>query len=262
MTYGDLHAAVREKAMTGTIGQPDDSPPLFALLERIEQRAMEHPRSHQTWIGPSELGTRCSRALATILAEQKPFSVANWYATVGTAVHTWLGEAIDSDPASEWLSELKVTVGEIRGRPVVGHLDAFHLPSRTVIDFKVVGTTTLAKAKKRGFSARPEYEVQPHAYGRGMEIAGIRPERVALCFLPASGALGETVYVWQEYDPTICEKALVRCAALLGMVQSHGLPWTLGRFEPCEDGYCWACSSTAARASSKREHIQDFLGLD
>lgn len=262
MSLADLHAAVREKAMTGTIGQPVDSPPLSALLEQIERRAMEHPRSQQTWIGPSELGTRCSRALATILAEQKPFSVANWYATVGTAVHAWLGEAIESDPSQEWLSELKVTVGEIRGRPVVGHLDAFHIPSRTVVDFKVVGTTTLAKARKYGFSARPEYEVQPHAYARGMEVAGIRPEKVALCFLPASGALGSTVYVWQDYDEAIVTGALTRCDSLLDMVAGHGLPWTLGRFDPCDDGYCWACSSTAARASARVEHVQDFLGLD
>lgn len=256
--YGNLLEAVREKAMAGAIGRPADSPPLHALLGQIERRAMEHPRSHQTWIGPSELGIACPRALATILAEAKPFSVSNWYATVGTAVHAWLADAIETDPAGEWLSELSVRVGDLAGRPVTGHLDAFHMPSRTVVDFKIVGTTTLGKARKFGFAVRPEYTVQPHAYGRGMELIGVRPERVALCFLPASGALSSTVYVWQDYDPDIVTSALTRCEGLLAMIRAHGLEWTMARFDPCADKYCWTCARVSKYGP---EHIQDFLGL-
>lgn len=55
-----------------------------------------HPRSLQTAIGPSEIGTPCARKIAYKLlgVEERP-QKPNWRATVGTGTHMWMEETFD-----------------------------------------------------------------------------------------------------------------------------------------------------------------------
>ena len=70
---------------------------LLAEIKAIIASAIEaHPRSQQTRLGPSEIGDPCARRLAyKLLGTQKARTLSTpWRPTVGTAVHSWIEEAI------------------------------------------------------------------------------------------------------------------------------------------------------------------------
>lgn len=169
----------------------------------ITERMASHPRSAQSHVGPSELGG-CERRLGGRLAFGKPEesdpSGLRWRPQVGTAVHALLDEWFKKE--NGWLSDHKVK------EPVAGTLDAYHVPTGTVVDWKVVGITTL-KAARRG-KVSEKYETQIDLYGAGMVAQGYAVNYVALCFLPSSGTLAEAVWHEREFDPDRAAAAVAR----------------------------------------------------
>ena len=103
------------------------------LLDAIRAAIRAHPRSAQTRIGPSEIGTPCQRRLGYRVAGVRPVQAGGdgWRPTVGTAVHSWL-EAAFSDPRladaegeARWVTEAQVDVGEIGGVRITGRCDLY-----------------------------------------------------------------------------------------------------------------------------------------
>jgi hypothetical protein len=96
-------------------------------------------------------------------------------------------------------------VGHVDGMPVWGTADLFHIPTRTVVDFKVVGQATLTAAK-RG-DVREQYQRQVHLYARGLEA-----KHVAIMFLPRSSPdlYRSTVWWEAEYDRDVATETLAR----------------------------------------------------
>lgn len=175
-------------------------------------------RSLQEAIGPSEIGTPCDRKLAYRLAGNPVINGRRdpWAAIVGTAVHSWLEEAINlwtdgtrrgADDA-EFLTEREVQVDDL----VPGHVDLYQISTNTVIDYKTAGPDVFKKIVKEGPPAG--YKIQTQLYGLGYANAGRKVEHVALVFLPRAGWLS-SMYVWTDrYRPDVARKALGRMYAI------------------------------------------------
>jgi hypothetical protein len=162
------------------------------------------PRSQQTALGPSEIGTPCERRLAYRLANLPPvnFNRDPWPAIVGTAIHQWLEGAVNryGDPRLETEAEL------IIDQALTGHSDL--LRETTVVDYKTAGTDVMREARKNGPSR--SYKIQINLYGLGQVRRGRRIEHVALVYLPRAGNLSG-MYVWvDKFRPEVAGAALER----------------------------------------------------
>lgn len=178
----------------------------------------EAPRTRQVAVGPSELGDPCARKIAYRIAGIPTMNkkLDPWPATVGTAVHTWLEQAIGKFQAEagavRWLTETTVKIDEL----VVGHCDLYDIETRSVWDFKTMNNTNLKKFRESG--PPDNYRTQVHLYGKGMITAGHPVDRVGLIGLPRSGWLSG-MWVWSEvYDEQIAAQALSRMYSIAEQV--------------------------------------------
>lgn len=185
------------------------------ILGILQEAINYHPRSLQKKIGPSEIGTECDHCLAAKLAGWEQVDRDAWLPTVGTAVHSWIESAfgrIHSGPGGtrRFLTERKVSVGEIDGVEITGSTDLVDVALGCTWDWKIVGPTTL-KAAKAGPSRR--YVVQQQLYGRGWNRLGVKVTRVGIAYLPRN-AMSLSAGVWwsADYDESIAVEALERAS--------------------------------------------------
>lgn len=199
--------------------------PQAALVEArgvIEHAITHHPRSLQTMIGPSEIGTPCDHCLAAKLAgwEQTRDGIP-WLPTVGTAVHAWLEEAFITHEnrrnasvttGLRYVTEGRVMVGHIGGQEVWGSVDLTDLHVGMTVDWKIVGASTLKNAR-RGPSE--VYRVQADLYAKGWNDAGHRVDHVAIAYLPRNAvSLNDAVWWSAPHDRSRAEAALARAEQL------------------------------------------------
>ncbi len=231
------------------VEDPDGDTVRHAYKTVIADAIVNHPRSQQRQIGPSEVGVECDRRIAYKLLDvpERPQSPA-WLPTIGTAVHAWLEEQFDQAATSqhiatgggeeEWLTERRVTTGFIPGIGFLdGSCDLFHRPTGTVIDHKIIGPTPLKTYKAKGPSQ--QYRIQAHLYGQGYANAGHEVRRVMIAFLPRNGQLGDA-YLWSEpWDPQIAADAIARLTHIAAAVAAAG-PRVLAAL-PTADAHCLHC---------------------
>ena len=218
------------------------------LTAAIKNAITQHPRSQQTRIGPSEVGQECARRIAYKLLGQPENSHrdAPWLPTIGTAVHAWLEGVFDNDNLTHaperdhqerWLVETRVNVGEINGTIITGSADLFDRFTGTVIDWKIVGPTTLRKYKSKG--PGQQYRTQAHLYGRGFARAGHQVNRVMIAFLPRNAELTDA-HIWSEpYDESIAVAALARATGISLTVNTLGHTGLAA--VPTTESYCNFC---------------------
>lgn len=203
--------------------------PLFdqptSLREEIDRviidAIMDDPRSLQKTLGPSEMG--CPRCIARhFLGHQKmEHTVARtpdavpWLPWIGTAMHTQLETVftlenerlVAAGLPPRWELEKRVPVGIIDGKFLSGSTDAWDDYTGTVIDWKLVGKTTLDAARRKG--APDTYRTQAHIYGRGRSLLGYTVREVAIYFLPRNAIrLSEGVFWSEPYSPELAEQAI------------------------------------------------------
>lgn len=215
-----------------------------ALIATIKDAILNHPRSLQTRIGPSEVGHSCARRIGYKLLghpETNAGADVPWLPTIGTGVHGWLEDTFTdaNGPLDEprWLTEMTVSVGEIGSTDITGHADLFDRSTGTVIDWKIVGPTTLRKYKAGGPS--PEYRAQAHLYGRGFTRRGLRVRRVMIAFLPRNSELRDA-HIWSEpYNEQIALDALNRAEGIHLTTSALGLQGLA--VLPTADAYCARC---------------------
>lgn len=193
--------------------QPVSHPLAGVLAQHIREAAWNAPRSQQRSVGPSEIGDPCARRLAYRLEGAETVNRTDpWPATVGTAVHAWLedvfrGLNMPGQPP-EWIVEQRVYPDDTIG----GSCDLFHVPTCTVIDWKVLGTTSHRKYRLHGPPDR--YRVQAHLYGKGWARLGFPVQHVALAMLSRPGWLTD-LHVWsQPYDEAVADAGLDRLAQI------------------------------------------------
>lgn len=208
------------------------------LLAIIEAAITNQPRSLQTTIGPSEIGNPCDRCLAHKLAGTPEAPEIGWLPFIGTCVHEQLEDIFlrhENTRASlgmpgRFLAENRVTVGQI-GQPITGSTDLFDTHTGTVIDWKIVGTTTLKTVRAHG--AKPQYVKQAHLYGKGWEDAGYTVKSVLVVFLPRNDISLRRGQRWQEpYNRAVAEAALEHANNLHNAITAFGLPHVLASLPP------------------------------
>jgi hypothetical protein len=214
MTYADLSQLPPIEA------EPSEFPNLADELFRIIRHAIsDAPRSKQRTIGPSEIGTPCSRRLGYHFLDvpKVNYDPAPWIPTVGTAIHMWLEDVFKSanlehEPGLRWLIEHRVNVGEIGDESINGSCDLYDRVTRTVVDWKSCGVTALRNYRKAG--PGDTYRTQLHLYGRGWTRRGLPVDRVALIALPRNAELADA-YIWHEpYNEQLAVDALDRATRI------------------------------------------------
>lgn len=189
----------------------------------IIERAITHqPRSLQRLIGPSEIGTPCDHCLAAKLAgwAQTEDGIP-WLPYIGTAVHAQLENVFIEHETSRnaphttglrYLTEARVMVGHIGGQEIWGSTDLVDLAAGMTVDWKIVGASTLKKAKA---GPSPVYRVQADLYAKGWNDAGYRVDHVAIAYLPRNAvSLDQAIWWTAPHDRARAEAALARAEAL------------------------------------------------
>lgn len=194
------------------VAVPDGTEPLptlNVLRAILAENEANSARSRQKKIGPSEIGVACQRALAYKLAgtEERPDNRLPWAPIQGTAVHAYIAEALEKHNAQigreRWIVEQRVWPDD----EISGSGDAFDCDTGTVIDWKLVGDSSIYKYRKQ---MRPEYRIQAHLYGLGHERAGRDVKWVRIVCLSRGWDYGKS-WEWTEpYDPEIAINALAR----------------------------------------------------
>mgnify|MGYP001570760602 CR=1 FL=1 len=197
--------------VTSPFASPTVPDPIGTELSGVIRRtATNLPRNRQETIGPSEMGDECDRRLAMKLWGVPAVSDFSdpWPSIVGTATHTWLADAFRAENSlyalPRWIVEQKVYPDDAHP----GSCDLYDVHRAGVLDWKILGTTSMKKYKAQGPSTR--YIVQSHLYGLGFRRLGFNVKTVSIVMLPRGGMLAG-IHVWTAaYDEAVALKALAR----------------------------------------------------
>jgi hypothetical protein len=192
-----------------------------AIIDAITDHASNRPRALQTQVGASGIGVACERQLGYRLLGigKKRFEAsAPWMPQIGTAVHAYL-EQIFAGNADRYLTEQPVEIrhGDIT---IPGTVDLYDKHSNTVIDFKIVGDSSLTNARRGKIST--QYQVQVQLYGMGLAQAGHKVETVAIMYLPRNKDLTDAVLWQQPYDAQLAKVYIDRYHLIGRMVEMRG----------------------------------------
>lgn len=171
----------------------------WELRDLIVRAAERAPRNRQVHLGPSELGAVCDRNVIGKMAGQPRTGhvIDPWPSIIGTAVHAWLAEAFARENllngVTRWVPEARVV-------PLPGHsgtADLYDAANYAVVDWKVLGETTMRKIKSPDGPPR-HYVVQLLLYAMGYRNMGLRVDRVVLAALPRTAPSLSQMYVWDR----------------------------------------------------------------
>jgi hypothetical protein len=239
------------------------------IIYEIHNAIESHPRSLQRAIGPSQLGTTCTKHLLHMLNhDPEPIRGAiPWLPTIGTAVHSLLRDVFDGCTDQQlnpprYLVEHRVEVGNVAGVPITGSSDLFDTHSGTVVDWKIIGKTVMQDYRRKG--PRPSYRAQAHLYGRGFALQGYQVNTVMLAFLPRNELSLNARYFWSEpYDERVALAALDRATALTNLIKAVGIDAALAMYPNCDDTrlcpYCFAPATPRLPATTTRELFSGSL---
>lgn len=196
------------------------------LISLIRTQIANHPRSQQKAIGPSEIGIPCKRRLGYKLAGVEPVNPGDgWLPTVGTATHSWLSYALHAANAhlgrSRYLIEHYISVPCGTGCKIHGSLDCYDTDLDTVVDWKIVGKTTLTEVKRGRISQ--QYRVQLNTYGLGLHLQGYDVKSIALAAIPRNSVLSDAVVHVEPFDPELAASALAELDDLHKGIDALGL---------------------------------------
>lgn len=214
------------------------------LYDLIEQHMAADPRTLQTAIGPSGVGTDCFHCLGAMIAEEPSLETNEdrWLTYIGKAVHEQLAKAAELAntrlEVPRWLVEHRVRPGMILDRPLEGNADCYDRDEGRVIDWKVVGDATLAKVR-RGLVS-PTYLRQIDTYGLGFENEGYEVNHTTIMFLPRNRyRLREGIAVHRPYDQENALATLKRANDIATLLRDRGADYVLPRLK--RDPNCLDC---------------------
>lgn len=165
----------------------------------ITRHATLAPRSQQVHLGPSELGAICDRQIVAKIARITPTNHVSdpWPSIVGTAVHAWLASAFQGENEREHMLRFLTEQAVAPHPDYPGHADLYDAWEAAVIDWKVLGATSLNKVKSAS-GPSVKYRVQLVLYGLGFRALGLPVNRVVLAALPRTAATLDGMYIWEH----------------------------------------------------------------
>jgi hypothetical protein len=176
----------------------------------ITRQAEFAPRSQQVHLGPSEIGEMCDRQVVGKLAGiGRTNHVSDpWPSVVGTAVHGWLAQACEDDNMRDRTLRFLTETAVAPHPDYAGHADLYDVAEQAVVDWKILGASSLSKIKSaKGPSRR--YRTQLLLYGAGFRSLGLPVRRVVLAALPRTAATLDGMYIW-DHPCTPEDETLVR----------------------------------------------------
>lgn len=209
----------------------------------IETGIRDQPREKQAEIGPSELGSDCLHCLAAKLAGWPQSRKTSWLSFIGTCVHARFEEWFNADQQTisdvmnaenlieghlddmrrrkRFQAEMRVKVGSLSGlyggTELHGSIDLYDRKTRSTVDWKITGDTTMRAAKANGPSQ--QYRVQASLYGIGLENAGEKCERNCIFMLPRNKTSLDDAYAWEvPFDPKPGRWAMSRAQLLINLM--------------------------------------------
>jgi hypothetical protein len=207
----------------------------------IASASANSARSLQKAVGPSEVGGACVRKIGYRLTQTSPTNQSDtWLATIGTAVHAYLAGVYErlneTLPQPRYLVEHRVVVDP--DLDFGGSCDLVDLERKVVIDWKVVGDSSLKRYKADGVG--DQYRTQAHLYAWGLIREGILIEDVCIVFLPRGGSL-RGLHIWSEpFNIEIAAAGIERLKQAKEIVAAGGknaLPML-----PATESFCHYCS--------------------
>lgn len=180
------------------------------IIEVVQWAFANSKRSQQTQLGCSEVGHPCDRRLAYRIAGMIPGGFANdpWPAVVGTAVHSWMEDAVNAFQEAHNLQHLATEMEVHPNVFVKGHTDLYDARRKLVLDWKFPSPDNLRKMRQEG--PPEQYRTQVRLYGLGHLRAGRAVDRVGIVALGRQGWLKD-MWVWTEaFDATLAMQALQR----------------------------------------------------
>lgn len=187
------------------------------LLDVIKHAVDNHPRTLQTQIGPSEIGNTCDRRIGYKLAGVPAVNTSadGWLPTIGTATHEWLAAAANAANFREghlrYLVEHPIELPDGSGGKITGNLDLYDIDTGNVIDWKIVGKTTLDKARTQGPSE--QYRTQLNIYALGLYLTGeYEPKTITVAYLPRNQKLRDAIIHSEPVDLELAGQAVERLA--------------------------------------------------
>jgi hypothetical protein len=202
------------------------------IIRMVRGYDASRPRSLQKHLGPSEIGAGCDRQLAYKLGHTPEVNETAdpWFPVIGTAVHAWLGDAamwynthLGRDKNPRFLIENRVKIqSRASGYDTAGHTDLYDVDNCRVIDWKIVGTTTMRKVIKDGTSQ--QYRVQGNTYGEGWVQAGFEVKEILICYLPRSNFLDKMILDSLPFEPELAHQALQRVGTIETLVNAGMAP--------------------------------------
>lgn len=204
------------------------------IVDIVRTYDASRPRSLQKHLGPSEIGAPCARQIAYKLAGLPEVNeVADpWFPIIGTSVHAFLATAVEwyndevlgrkANP--RFLVENRVKVdAALKGHYATsGSTDVYDVDEKRVVDWKIVGTTTMRKVQKSG--SPEQYKVQANTYGRGWEQAGYEVRELLIAYLPRSNFLDKMYLDCLPYEPQLAIEAQARVGGIQAMLHAGVRP--------------------------------------
>jgi len=238
------------------------------MLEVIQRRIDAHPRSQQKRIGPSEIGATCSRRLGYKLAGVEPVrDTSGWLPTIGTAVHTFVESALHAENArlgrDRFIIERYVELPQMRPMRLRGRLDCYDTDTDSVIDWKIVGKTTLDEARRGRIKA--EYAVQIQTYAMGIREQGFEPKACVIAFLPRNEIkLDKAVFHVEPFNEAIAGAAMDRVMSIQTAIDVLGvdaLPRLPITDDPKDCNYCPFFRPTSQDATTACPGVVDVTDV-
>lgn len=211
---------------------------------------LDHPRTNQKRIGPSEMGDPCPRKIGHKLAGTPLLGAesVNWKAHVGTQIHSWIADVMAKYELAQfeefgltprWHVEERVSICTILGEEIDGTTDLFDAHNGVVVDWK----TTSSNRLRRVFMVEgpgDTYRKQAHLYGYGWSQAGHDVKWVMIVWLVRDGEFSQR-YIWSEpYDEQVALDTIEHVTNIALALEAHG-PEVVLPLLPAVENYCHTC---------------------
>lgn len=181
----------------------DLGPILSAAITAHGKSSARSKQSDEGILGPSDIGFCRNLARLKTIGIPPTDSPPIWSAQVGTAIHTYIAEALGEFFPRWILDDTKVTATLPSGAQISGTPDIIAPDYNAIIDIKTVDGFSWVKNK--GVSQAHLY--QRHLYALGAIQAGLlddtKPIYVANLYLDRSGKDPDPYFVSDLFDPSL-----------------------------------------------------------
>jgi hypothetical protein len=186
----------------------------------ILDAALSTPRSLQARLGPSEIGSLCSRRVAYRLAGTPYVNIPDpTAAMIGTGFHSGIADGIERlyGNTQRFLTEVAV---EYRG--VRGSADLFDRYKHRLTDWKTTRLKVVRRYRREGVPLNSR--VQLNIYAAGLAAAGETVTDLVLCYVPIDGTLADIEAFVLRPDQRLADEYIDRYYAIKQRLDNGASP--------------------------------------